>query len=110
MTTKASDDLALIMAVREASRAITWLYVEAEESVVNDVQAKVEEAFKAYQLALAARERAVWLEVQAWCEKEVKHWNPAPENAAVLTRQQARAQEAAEIGAWCRQQAEAVKL
>ena len=59
--------------------------------------------------ALAARERAVWEEVAQWCDQEVQRWNPAPENAVALTRQQARAQEAAEIAAWCRHQAEGVK-
>ena len=99
MTTKASDDLALIMAVREASRAITCLYLAAEESVVNDVRAKVEEAFKAYQLALAARERAVWLEAAEMIEQyKTTDGSSSPGQATVR-----------HLVTKCRQQAEAVR-
>jgi hypothetical protein len=51
-----SEQLALDMAVREASRAITCLYLELDESVVNDVRAKVEAAFAAYAQALRVAE------------------------------------------------------
>lgn len=50
--------------------------------------------------ALTEDRQAIWDQIHVKCAEEVAHWNPEGHD---LPRQQARAQEAAEIDAWAKQ-------
>lgn len=53
--TAAELELKLAVAVRDASRALSCLYLELDEAIVTDVKAKVEAAFAAYDDALRGK-------------------------------------------------------
>ena len=48
MSDKVQQELKVALAVREASRALSCLYLELDEIIVRDVKSKVEAAFAAY--------------------------------------------------------------
>jgi len=52
----------LEQAIREARKALTCIYLIAEEVVADDVKNKMEDVFTAIIHALAQREREVWEE------------------------------------------------
>ena len=60
MSTTPELELKVAITVREASRALSCLYIELDEAIVTDVKTKVEAAFSAYAAALAQRERETW--------------------------------------------------
>lgn len=51
--TLAERELQLAIAVRDASRALSSLYLELDQAIVTDVKVKVEAAFAAYDRAIA---------------------------------------------------------
>lgn len=88
--------LALALAVREASRALTALYLELPEVIVSDVKEKVTRAFAAYDMQLDAVRGETW-------EAAAKLAEAIPNNWVGITGYSAE-QTALHIAFMCRQE------